>query len=147
MPSYPYVYLVSWIHMLGKHIFNMCCLHREFGPSQEFFNYLLLARSRELCSQTFSETANAISEAFWKGLWGLERQKMERLISEICAAHSLVIRAVCWYVGNLHSLQCSVRFSARASPKLSHLTAELKTQTLSPARALQPWKFLDSHYL
>lgn len=100
------VYLVSWmhLHMLQKHIFNMCCLHRKFRPSQEFFRCVLLARNSELWSQTFPENANAFDEAWWEGLSGLERQKMERFISEICAAHSLVIKAVCWDVGNLHSL-------------------------------------------
>lgn len=81
------VYSVSWmhLHMLEKHTFNMCCLHREFKPSQEFFRYVLRARNRDLWSQTFPENANAFNEACWEGLSGLERQQMERFISEMCA--------------------------------------------------------------
>lgn len=43
----------------------------------------------------FPENANVFNEAFWEGLSGLERQKIERFVLEICAADSLVFRAAC----------------------------------------------------
>lgn len=100
------VYVAFWMHshMLGKHIFSMCYLHREFRPSQEWFRYVRLARNSELWSQTFPENANAFDGGFWEGLSGLEGQKLERLILEMLAAHSLVIKTVCWDLENLHSL-------------------------------------------